>query len=771
MSQAAGIILCLAYIVGLLMTAVPWGGLGLLVLGCVLAVIVPRWWRMGPPLGVWVAAGMIGFLATLYFQIRVPQPGVNDISQFVANPGGDSPIVTVTGKIISPPRLTRSQKVQFELESNQLTGDRGSQTVSGKLYVTVPLLQGTGLHPGREIPVRGVLYDPKPASNPGSFDFANYLADRGIFAGMRGWEIQWQKASKESAWGLWSIRERIVRSQVQGLGSPLGQLVSAMVLGGKSVDLPDDIRDRFVTVGLAHALAASGFQVTLILGVILALTRRLSDGWKFGIGTLTLAVYAGLAGLQASVLRAVLMGFAGLIALVLQRKTKPLGVLLFAGILLLLYNPLWIWDLGFELSFLATLGLIVTAQPLAKGLDWMPPTIASALAVPVAATLWTLPLILYTFKAISTYSLLVNLIVTPFLSLISIGSFISAIAALVYPAAGSGLAWLLKYPTQALIAIVQFFSQLPGNNFAVGTITVWQLWILYGLIGAVWFYFSWKHDDDRKRKRSPILGFILPLAIALSVIIVPAWQVRKNTLQVTVFDTQSTPILVIRDQNKVLFVNSGDEETILFNLLPFFNSQGINKIDAALTTNLDLESNLGWLSLVQTVPIQTLNYDATLEPPATDMTSTLNALQKEKTVLIPVNAMQTQTVGNTTFELIKAGLPAWKFQIGERTWLMMDKLDSKLQTQLISSGKLSQIQVLCWSGQSLNQKLVEILKPEVAIAFSNTLDDKTAKQLQDRQTQVYWVRRDGAVQWMPGLKLSGEFQTTLDVIEGDRSSF
>jgi competence protein ComEC len=767
--MTAGIIFCLAYIVGLLMTAVPWGGWGLLILGCVLAAILPRCWRIGPPLGVWVAAGAIGFLATLYFQMRVPQPGVNDIGRFVANPGGDTQLVTVTGKVISPPRLTRSQKVQFELAANQLTRDRDSQNVSGKLYVTVPLLQGTGLHPGREIPVRGVLYDPKPASNPGSFDFSNYLADRGIFAGMRGLEIQWQKASKESAWGLWSIRERIVRSQVQGLGSPLGQLVSAMVLGGKSVDLPDDIRDRFVTVGLAHALAASGFQVTLILGVILALTRRLPDGWKFGIGTVTLAVYAGLAGLQASVLRAVLMGFAGLIALVLQRKTKPLGVLLFAGVLLLVYNPLWIWDLGFELSFLATLGLIVTAQPLAKGLDWMPPTIASAFAVPVAATLWTLPLILYTFKAISTYSLLVNLIVTPFLSLISIGSFISAIAALVYPAAGSGLAWLLKYPTQALISIVQFFSQLPGNNLAVGTITVWQLWILYGLIGAVWFYFSWKNDDNRKRKPSPILGFILPLAIALSVIIVPAWQVRKNTLQVTVFDTRSTPILVIRDRDQVLLVNSGDEETIQFSLLPFLNSQGINKINAALTTNLQVESNLGWLSLVQNVPIQTLNYDATLEPPATDITATLNALQEEKTSLIPVNAMQTQTVGNTTFELIKAGLSAWKFQIGDRTWLLMDKLDPQQQTQLISNGKLFPIQVLCWSGQSLNPKLLEILKPEVAIAFSDKLDDKIAKQLKDHQTSLYWTRQDGAVQWMP----QEEFQTTLDFIESDpdRTSF
>ncbi|HIK33756.1 MAG TPA: ComEC/Rec2 family competence protein [Oscillatoriales cyanobacterium M4454_W2019_049] len=768
MSPSAGIILCLAYIVGLLATSVPWGGWGLLILGCILAVILPQFWRTRLPFWVWLVAGAIAFLATFYFQFRVPQPAANDIGQFIANSGGNGKIVTVTGKVISSPRLTRSGKVQFELAATQLTGDRGNQNVSGKLYVTVPLLQGTGLHPGREIPVRGTLYDPKPASNPGSFDFANYLADRGIFAGIQGIEIQWQQASEKSEWGLWWIRERIVRSQIHFLGSPTGQLVSAMVLGGKSVDLPYDIRDRFVTVGLAHALAASGFQVTLILGVVLALTQRLPEGWQFGIGTGTLAVYAGLAGLQASVLRAVLMGFAGLIALVLQRKTKPLGVLLFAAILLLLFNPLWIWDLGFQFSFLATLGLIIMAQPLTERLDWLPPAIASAIAVPVAATIWTLPLQLYTFNVFSTYSLLVNLIVTPFLSLISIGSFISAIAALIYPIAGSGFAWLLKYPTQGLIAIVQFFSKLPGNNFAVGSISVWQLWILYGLIGVVWLYFSWK-SGERQRNKSPILGFVFLLAIALAVIIVPAWQVRQNTQQVTVFDEQSTLLLVLRDRASIFLVNSGDEDTIQFNLLPFLNSQGINKIDAALTTNLELESNRGWLSLVQTLPVRALNYDATLEPVATNMTSTLKALREGKTALVPLNEQQGKTVGKITFKLIKAGIPAWQLQLGDRTWLTIDKLQPQQQTQLINSGKLAQIQILCWSGESLNTKLLDILKPEVAIAFSNTLDEATAKYLNDRDIRVFWTRRDGAVQW----KSDGEFAATLDVTDGNfnRNSF
>ncbi|MHC5832337.1 MAG: ComEC/Rec2 family competence protein, partial [Nostoc sp.] len=91
---------------------------------------------------------------------------------------------------------------------------------------------------------------------------------------------------QERKWGWWQIRERIVRSQVRWLGVPEGPLVSAMVLGSKAVDLPYDIRDLFVQAGLAHALAASGFQTSLILSVILQLTRRAKKGTQFTLGFL-----------------------------------------------------------------------------------------------------------------------------------------------------------------------------------------------------------------------------------------------------------------------------------------------------------------------------------------------------------------------------------------------------------------------------------------------------------------------------------------------------
>ena len=186
------------------------------------------------------------------------------------------------------------------------------------------------------------------------------------------------------------------------------------------------------------------------------------------------------------------MGFGALIALVLRRKRKPLNLVLAAATLLLLINPLWIWDLGFELSFLATLGLIVTVPPLIKRLDWLPPAIASLVAVQIATYLWTLPLTLHVFSVVAPYSIVVNILTTPLISIISIGGILSAFTALIWPLAGSGLAWLLYYPTQIVIASVQFFCQLPGNSVTVSTVSVLQLSMLYGLMGLVWLQPWWQ---------------------------------------------------------------------------------------------------------------------------------------------------------------------------------------------------------------------------------------------------------------------------------------
>lgn len=378
MTPFAIALFCAAYIFGLLLTGLsgnvaglPTGAIASLGLGVIAAIAMPKFWRMSRS-RYWLAAGVVSCLAVFYFQFRIPQPSATDVSHLLND---DFLQVQVQGAIDSTPRLTRSQKIQFWLKANQAKiGDR-SQPVTGNLYVTVPLLQATGLYPGQTVRVSGFLYDPKPATNPGGFNFQAYLRQEGGFAGLSGRSIEITSPSPPPI--LWTVRQRILRSQVTALGVPGGVLVSAMVMGRNGIDLPFTVQDEFSRAGLAHALAASGFQVSLLISMILALTRRLSGRAGWILGSAIVLAYVGLTGLQPAVLRAAIMGLAALYALTSDRKIRPIASLLVAATALLLWNPLWIWNLGFQFSFMATLGLLLTAQPLSDRLDWLPTSIAS----------------------------------------------------------------------------------------------------------------------------------------------------------------------------------------------------------------------------------------------------------------------------------------------------------------------------------------------------------------------------------------------------------
>ncbi|MBE9117646.1 ComEC/Rec2 family competence protein [Lusitaniella coriacea LEGE 07157] len=739
MNATRWVILCCAYGASLLSTAIlgfptrsvswqQWGGLALswAILGVVAGFVVPRFWRMSPRLPIWIAAGLVGALAVSHLQLRVPQMARNDLSLLVPQLEG---LATVRGQILNMPTLNRKQNVRFLLAA-ETVNDRA---ISGKVYVTVPLLQGTGLVPRQGITIRGILYQPKPAAHPGAFDFQGFLARQGVFSGLKGYSVE---SLTEAPWGWWQIRSRIIRAQVRWLGSPTGQLVSSIVLGRRAVDLPDDIREAFIQAGLAHVLAASGFHVSLLLGVILVLTRNLAGGTRLWIGMVALSIYVGLTGVQASVMRAVIMGCGALVGLATERKVKPLGLLLLAATLLLLCNPLWIWDLGFQLSFLATLGLMVTTPRIVEKLDWLPPTIATLIAVPLAASLWTLPLLLYVFNTVATYSIPINILTTPLISAISLGGMVSALVALIFPLAGSAIAWLLYYPAQILIAIVQFFTHLPGHSWAVGKIELWQLFLVYGAIFLIW---QLKHV---RRYWGGILLFCILLIIA------PIYYNHLTRVQITVLPTQPLPAIVLEDRGKVSLINSGDEDTVRYTVLPFLRNRGINSLHFAIDPQYDLQQ--GWSSIFEDLSVKT--FFAIPEREKSGIKDTKGAKYQ------PLKAGQTIKLGSAlTLKVMHTSPSVFQLKTQEGQWLLVDWQVPQPQNPnpTIQSVPIAQSEILLWSGETLKPEWLKTIQPKVVI----TTSEKTVPDPQ-KQIQLYATERDGSVQWQLGKGFEANIETT-----------
>ncbi len=802
-------IFCLAYILGLLLTSIPgdWAGMPLgavvILLGsiAVAGLILSygqknrRFWRTVPRFWVWLIAGLVGLMATLYLQVRLPQPSPTDICHLIptqavasstTNPRPRIDLQTeesvscavlrpeksaastkvekltkagpvqVTGKVVSAPRLTRSQRLQFQLAATQVQPIQSGQNtqsppqpVSGTVYVTVPVSAGEQIYPGLTLTVAGSLYRPKPAATPGGFDFAQYLAQQGIFTGLHGTRVLYPATTKPTPPLFWAMRQRIVQAQNFRVDGGEGALISAMVMGKSAVDVPYEIQDQFKQTGLAHALAASGAQVSLLLGVILALTRRFASRMQFGLGAVTLLSYIGLTGIEASVLRAGIMGGVTLLALTINRKVRPVGSLLLTATVLLLVNPLWIWDLGFQLSFLATLGLLVTVPIVSKWLDWLPVAFASMVAVPLAAYVWTMPLMLFAFGVISPYSILINVLVSPLIALISLGGMASAVAALLYPAAGSWLAWVLAFPARLLIKIAEVGCQLPGNTFAVGTINVLQVGLLYGLILLIW---QWQ----RLHRYWWLAGLV-----GVGLVAVPVGYTAANLSQVTVLPTSDQPALVIQDKGKIGLIHSGNLKDVQFSLLPFLQQQGINQLDWAIAPSLTTDSIEAWQALIQAKPVNIFygspssssntsnsSHNTFTSGSTKTYTELFEQVKSQQGVALPLSISHKIQAGGTRVELIDTRPDILRIQFHHQTWLWLKGVPN-LKRQADLGRRLSKIDVIAWSGNPLSPQLLEKLQPKTAIVFGDLTDPTTQQWLLQHRVTLHSLPQNGAIQSTP----------------------
>ncbi len=736
-------IYCLAFLGGTLASVLPlWTGTGIaLGVGLAIGCVAPWVWRDSPKRWVWFLAALVAAIACLYVYARVPRPASNDISTLAP-----ASAITVKGKLLETPSQTSSGRARFLLavQSAQL-GKAEPQPVSGKAYTTISLTQATGLRPGQEIQISGSLYLPSPPDYPGAFDFRRYLAQQGAFVGLSGRRIV--EVGTPPLWGGWWVRDRMLKAHVMGTGMPEGALLSALVLGNRAVDLPGDLKETFVSVGLAAALAASGFQVSILLGAVLAVSQTCTPRQQFVRGAIVLLGFLGLTGASPSVLRAVVMGFGTLAGLVAQRQTRPVMGLLLTAIFLLLINPLWIWDLGFQLSFLATLGLLVTAEPIARRLEWLPPLVAAELAVPVAAYVWTLPLQIFAFGRLSPYSILANVLTTPLVALGTVGGLLAGLAGVVFVPLGAALSWFLLAPLSLTIAIAQWIYQLPGAVTNAGTIAPWQVLAAYGLLVALW--------------QVPRLGRLwLPaLAIAAAVVFVPKTVAASTQFQATLLAANRTPLLLIQHHHTTMLVNSGDDRTVQFDVLPLLQRLGINHIDWAIATDPQPDMNGGWGSLLQrAIPIYRFrdlgesgaykNYAAIVRQLRGSGTEVQSLAVGRPMPLAP----------DITVTSLQGKGGVLRLTLGKSSWLLLSRGDPTVQKELLQTPEVLRADVLWWTGDPLAPEFVKAVSPRIAIASTSALSDDVAARIQAANARLYWTGRDGAIQWRP----SGDIQLLGD---------
>jgi competence protein ComEC len=269
--------------------------------------------------------------------------------------------------------------------------------------------------------------------------------------------------------------------------------------------IPDTLYQSYQASGTAHILVISGFNITIISAIISRFFRRIFPyGWDAVASVAAIILYTLLVGAEPPVVRAAIMGILALPASLLGRRMIHLNILTFTAAMMLFFSPNLMQDVSFQLTFLATLGIVLFSEPLNQFFDRTlfrkkSPEEGSAsgrwikeyLLVTVAAQIGVLPVLLSHFDYISLVTLPANLLILPAQPLVMISAGVALLAGLVFPPLGNLVAKVAWLPLFYSDQIALWMGALPIAMMKISHSWAWLGWAaLLGLmIPAVRYHF------------------------------------------------------------------------------------------------------------------------------------------------------------------------------------------------------------------------------------------------------------------------------------------
>ncbi|HEY54514.1 MAG TPA: ComEC family competence protein, partial [Caldilineae bacterium] len=352
---------------------------------------------------------------------------------------------------------------------------------------------------GDRIRIRGVAATPPTFPD---FDYRRFLVRKGIHTLIKRADITFLASDQgHPFWAaLYSVRARASAILDQLMSQPYAALANGMILGIES-GIPRELYDDFNLTGTSHVIVISGSNIAIVSGILLGLFLRLFGRRKRIAVLVTIGgiiLYALLVGADAAVTRAALMGILFVIAVGLGRQSTAIISLFVAAIIMFLLNPLTVWDVGFQLSFMATLGLILFSQPLQRAWDArigkrIPKIannlLAEALLVTVAAQITTMPLVVFYFGRLSLISFLANLLIIPVQPPIMIAGGLAIFAGFVFSPLAKLIALVPYASLWWTVFVVEKMAAVPWGSLEVsafGRLLAALYYLLFGL-GFMWW--------------------------------------------------------------------------------------------------------------------------------------------------------------------------------------------------------------------------------------------------------------------------------------------
>ncbi len=413
---------------------------------------------------------------------------------------GDPILESFVGKAISMEGVIVDEPSERENGTN-IVVELDNVFIDGKKFeVNSRAIIFTSSYPsyqyGDKILIKGRLAKPKNFTNKiggKEFDYVSYLWKDNIF-----YQIFRPRIKLEDKGEGNFIKEELLKFKHAFLGNisrvipePAASLLGGLVVGAKQ-SLGKKLLDDFRSVGIIHIVVLSGYNVTIVAEALMSFFSFLPSMASILLGSGSIILFAVITGGGTTIVRASIMALLVILARATGRTSEITRALFVAGFIMILFNPkILIFDISFQLSFLATLGLILFPPLLEKYFHFVPTRFQLrefALAT-ISTQIFVLPILLYNMGQLSLVSLPVNLLVLMFIPLTMLFGFLTGMIGFLSVVLSMPFAFLTYGLLAYELKIVETFSALPFASVQINNFPLWLMFAMYGLYGLIIYKF------------------------------------------------------------------------------------------------------------------------------------------------------------------------------------------------------------------------------------------------------------------------------------------
>ncbi|CAN7432892.1 DNA internalization-related competence protein ComEC/Rec2 [Paenibacillus sp. LjRoot153] len=598
----------------------------------------------------------------------------------------DGSEVTLLGRFASPVTID-GDRASFTLEAESIRFPETSAFPLGgeSVQVSLRLMEqaqqsvASGWRRGDALTLTGTLRSPSPARNFGGFDYRRYLRlhhTHWLISAKGVDQAQVQPAAAHfSVVQLlrWNDELRAALSRRMDLIFPASQagFMKSMLIGITD-DLDPDRFQQFSELGLTHILAISGLNIAVFLGVCIWILRRFKvtkENYLL-ICMCLLPFYVLVTGASPSIVRAGLMSMIALYAARRGGMKEVLHILAVAAWAMLFWNPYFLLDVSFQLSFLVTLGLIIGVQRVTTLLSpWMTsPTLKNTLAITLVSQSVSFPVSIYYFNQFSLLSWLANAVLVPVISMIVFPAGLVALAlGIIYIPLGQRIGQIIAWLNQAIFWITDQLQQIPHLTMIWPSPSIPWICFYYGFLVII--YMLWHRCYLNSKGELPIILEIntrestqgmrikLSLLLAIGGFLMLLWmgyspnRFQRTGLVQFIDVGQGDAILIRTPYGRHLLIDGGG--TLTFRkagddwkirkdpfevgqklLVPLLKKRGIQSLDLVVLTHEDADHSGGLQAVIEQIPVKQFLFNGTFKE-SSSMTTFFSTLVQKKVPLLP----------------------------------------------------------------------------------------------------------------------------------------